>query len=325
LLVTPARRVLRTPWPWLGAALAALIVAPHIAWQAAHGWPTLEFVRNAQKYKIADQTVASFFGEIVGMMGPLTAPVWLAGLWVLLRGRAGVAGRVLGTCALVVVLIFLLQRSKPYYAVAIFPSLLAAGTIGFERVTNNRRWWRWVPTVVLLAAAAATTPMGLPILPVNTFIAYAKAIGAPASTQERHELGVLPQHYADMFGWRELAENVSAVYQSLPESEKASARVFARNYGQAGALEHYARTLPLPRVLSTHNNYWFWGPGPEGGTLIIIAGTREDNEPVFERLEEAGRIRCGYCMPYENGHTIWVGRGWRIPLSSLWTREKRFI
>jgi 4-amino-4-deoxy-L-arabinose transferase-like glycosyltransferase len=39
LLGSRYRAVLRTRWPWLGAALAALIWAPNVVWQATHGWP----------------------------------------------------------------------------------------------------------------------------------------------------------------------------------------------------------------------------------------------------------------------------------------------
>ncbi|HEY6362289.1 MAG TPA: glycosyltransferase family 39 protein [Vicinamibacterales bacterium] len=325
LLLTPARQALRTPWPWIGAALAALVAAPHVAWQVANGWPTVEFVRNAQEFKIAEQSLASFSGEIVGMMGPVTLPLWAAGLWWLLRGRAATGGRVLAVCAIVVVLVFLLQRSKPYYATAVWPVLFAAGAVALERSTENLRRWRYAATAILLLIAAAVAPMGLPVLPIQTHIAYAAALGVRPSSQERQELGVLPQHFADMYGREELAHTISSVYQSLPAEEKASARVFARNYGEAGALEYYARRYPLPRVISPHNSYWFWGPGPDGGTLIIIGGDREDNARVFERFDEVDRTRCTYCMPYENGRPIGIGRGWKIPLSQLWPTEKDFI
>jgi hypothetical protein len=325
LLATPARRILRTPWPWVGAAVAALLAAPHIAWQVANGWPTLEFVRNAQQFKIADQSVLSFFTEIALMMSPATLPLWLAGLWWLLRGRAADAGRVLGVCVLVVVLVFLLQRSKPYYATAVWPVLFAAGAVFLEKATQNARRWRYAAATVLLLAGFAIVPMGLPILPVDRYLAYTGALGVRATNQERQELGALPQHFADMFGWEDLARTISAAYLSLPEEERATARVFARNYGEAGALEYYARDYPLPRVISPHNNYWIWGPGPDGGTLIIIGGNPKDNARAFERLDEVGRTRCGYCMPYENDRPIWIGRGWKMPLSKFWPRERNFI
>jgi 4-amino-4-deoxy-L-arabinose transferase-like glycosyltransferase len=66
LVLTPARRVLQTPWPWAAGAIAAAIVAPHLAWQAANGWPTLEFARYAQAHEIAELSAPRFVAEPAG-------------------------------------------------------------------------------------------------------------------------------------------------------------------------------------------------------------------------------------------------------------------
>jgi hypothetical protein len=138
-------------------------------------------------------------------------------------------------------------------------------------------------------------------------------------------MGALPQHYADMFGWEELAKTVSNVFTTLPLQEQPTARVFARNYGEAGALEYYADRYPMPRVISPHNNYWIWGPGPdEGGTIIIIGGERNDHLQALERVDEVARTDCGLCMPYENDRPIYVGRGWKVSLNAIWPSEKSF-
>jgi hypothetical protein len=39
IVLTPARRQLRTPGPYLAAAIAAALFLPHVLWQMAHGWP----------------------------------------------------------------------------------------------------------------------------------------------------------------------------------------------------------------------------------------------------------------------------------------------
>jgi 4-amino-4-deoxy-L-arabinose transferase-like glycosyltransferase len=56
------RRQLRTPWPWLAAAIAAAVFAPNIAWNAEHGWLTFakQFGR-ARPQGFAPQ----FFGKLV--------------------------------------------------------------------------------------------------------------------------------------------------------------------------------------------------------------------------------------------------------------------
>jgi hypothetical protein len=217
------------------------------------------------------------------------------------------------------------QRATPYYLAAYYPVLLAAGAVLIERATRGRRGVRVAVVTVLLAGGAALAPLALPVLPVEAFMAYSRQIGMTPSSGERHDLGALPQHFADMHGWEDLARRISTVYQALPEEERATARVFARNYGQAGALELFRDRYPLPPVIAPHNNYWLWGPGPDGGTLIIIGGRLDENQQAFEHMEEVSRTDCGYCMPYENDLPIYVGRGWKVSLNAIWPREKRFI
>src|SRR5262249_7960073 len=51
LLLTPQRRHFRSGWPWVGALVAGAIVLPNVLWEVRHGWPTLEFMQNAQRLK----------------------------------------------------------------------------------------------------------------------------------------------------------------------------------------------------------------------------------------------------------------------------------
>ena len=80
LLLTPARRLLLTRGPWMAGAIAAVIFLPHVLWQIAHGWPTLEFIRNASRDKMQVNTPLSFLADQVMNMHPLTLPIWVAGL-----------------------------------------------------------------------------------------------------------------------------------------------------------------------------------------------------------------------------------------------------
>jgi hypothetical protein len=328
LLLTPARRQLATPWPWLAGLIALALFLPHVIWQVQHGFPTAEFVRNAQEHKIAAVSPAGFLAAQALMMNPLTLPIWLAGLWYFAVPREGRAFRLFAWAFASVLAVLLVQRAKPYYLTPIYPVLLAGGATQLEAWTSGSPRLRGGLLALLSVGGLALAPFALPALPVKTFVAYSRALGQePAdSAQERHELAELPQHFADMFGWEELAREVSRVYQALPAGERATARVFAQNYGEAGALEFFRDRYPLPAVLSPHNNYWYWGPGPEdGGTLIVIEGRREDLDAAFASVEVAGRTRCDYCMPFERDLPLYVCRGWKTSLRALWPRLKRFI
>src|SRR5215467_12440686 len=89
VLATPLRRHLARPPVWGGALLASLLFLPYVLWQPAHSWATLEFMRNATRYKIAALSPLAFLAEQVLEIHPLNLPLWLAGLVWLLAGREG--------------------------------------------------------------------------------------------------------------------------------------------------------------------------------------------------------------------------------------------
>lgn len=312
---------------WIGAGVALALFAPHAAWQFAHGWPTAEFVRNAAQTKNVDLSIASFLAQQILIMNPFALPLWLAGLWFLLFSKESSRFRALGFVYPVVLAFMLTQNAKPYYLSPIYPLLFAAGALAVERAASRARfaWIRPASMAILGVTGALLAPLAKPLLSVENYVRYAETLGIKARSDERHELGRLPQYFADMHGWKELAEAVAAVHRGLPEGERQRACVYGQNYGQAGAIDHFGPSLGLPGAIAGHNSYWMWGPGNcDGSVLIIIAGRREDHARFFETVEEAGSFECRDCMPYEARKTIWVARGFKGSLSDVWPGVKHY-
>ncbi len=65
LLLTPQRRHLLTPWPWLAAAIASLGLLPYVIWNALYGWPTWEFWHHYGRF--GTSAVVFFASQIVQM------------------------------------------------------------------------------------------------------------------------------------------------------------------------------------------------------------------------------------------------------------------
>jgi hypothetical protein len=113
---------------------------------------------------------------------------------------------------------------------------------------------------------------------------------------------------------------------TLPPEERGKAVVFTQNYGEAGALTVLGRGRGVPPVISGHNNFWLWGPGPADATVVIIVGGDEaDHRRALEQVERAGTWRAPWVMPYERNLPIYVGRGLKAPLSEVWPAVKEFI
>jgi hypothetical protein len=171
----------------------------------------------------------------------------------------------------------------------------------------------------------------VPLLPPAAYLAYAARLGLKAPATERTEMGSLPQHFADRFGWPEMAAEVARVAATLTAEERKTARVWARNYGEAAALEKYGAPLGVPPVLCPHNSFWFWSVAdarrnaPLVGPFVVIGGSRDSLTSVFRVVEEAGKTGHPLAMPYENGRTIWICRDPKVYLETVLGRDRLFI
>ena len=328
LVLTPHRRRLGARGPWLAAVVALALFAPYVAWETAHGWPTLEFMRNATGRKMVAVSLPGFLLGQLLTLGPANLLIYLPGLLYALFAPAARAWRVLGIIFLVVATVLVAAgTSRASYLAAAYPMLFALGGLAWERWSAKRAAWVRVSLVALVVVLGLPPiPMAIPVLPVETFIRYQKALGMAPATEERQSVGPLPQHYADMFGWPELAAEVEKASARLTPEERRKAVVFGQNYGEAAAVEVLGRKLGLPRAISGHNSYWMWGPGDwDGSVMIIIGGDYEDNAAYFESVERVGRWSHPYAMPYERGRDISIARRFKPPLKAGWAGLKAFI
>jgi len=324
LLLTPERRVLRTPWPWVAAVISAVIVMPNLIWEQMHAWPTLEFMRNAAREKMVRTGFGEFWKQQVLVMNPVNVLLWVPGLIFLLRSaRARVIGiAYLATAALLVTS----GSSRPNYLAVADAPLLAAGAVAVGRAAASRAWIRPVALMVLVLLGAPVALMGLPLLPVDRQIAYMRPLSGGVKAQERSSESDLPQVFADMFGWEEMVQRVARVYHALPEPDRQRCVIAASNYGEAGAIDFFGPRYGLPSAISWHNNYWLWGThGGTGDVMILVGGDRDDAHNDFRSATLADTTSCNHCMPYENGAPIWVLHGLNMPLSERWKQIRRYI
>lgn len=165
-------------------------------------------------------------------------------------------------------------------------------------------------------------PFSLPILPVETYIRYSKALHFGPPKIETFELGPLPQIYAAMFGAEEMTQVVARAYNALPPEQRAKTAIFAFNYGEAGAIDLFGRKYGLPKAISGHQSYFLWGPRNYTlESIIAIGGKREWLEPFFVSVEEVGSVYHPYSMPYEH-RKLYHCRGLKRPMEQVWSKLK---
>ncbi len=323
LLATPARRAVRGREAWIGLALAVVLPAPSLIWQALHGWPFLAVVgHHAAVHSNLPGTPPQFALQQAHAMNIVLAPLWIAGIVApfVIRGLA--PARFLGIAYLVTAALVLLGDGKDYYVFPAYPALFAVGAVACAWVG---RWLLGAWMSLALAASALAAPVVLPILDPPRLAALLDRHHLRPPPDELAAIGApLTQVFSDELGWRALEKSVAAVYAALPPDDRAKAAIIASNYGEAAAIDVYGAADNLPPALNGQNQYYFWGPrGYDGSLIIHINGDPDHWRHNCAQLDVVAHFGAPLVMPYENDRPIFVCRGLRVGLGEAWPRFKR--
>lgn len=133
----------------------------------------------------------------------------------------------------------------------------------------------------------------------------------------------LPQEFADMHGWPELAAVAGGIYDALPPQERRQAVVVTGNYGEAAAIEFFNPHVP---VVSGHNQYWLWGPRGFSGAVVVDAsgGDCGRDRGYFRDIRPAATFSSPYVMAYEDKRAIEICRKPARTLQQIWPELKNY-
>jgi hypothetical protein len=297
IAIAGPRRVLASPWLWAGGAVAALIWAPYLVWQAQHGWPQLTVSRAiaAGSSGTSQPRILLLPFQLV-LISPYLSPVWIVGLLQLFRRSAFRWCRAVAWAYPLLAVVFIATGGKSYYLAGMLPVLLAAGappTVDWiHRGRSNRR--RAAVGIALVLTAVGTVFATLPVL--------------PESALHRSPIVSLNYDEGETVGWPTFVDQIAGVYDQLPASHRPVTAVLASNYGEAGAVEHYGPGFGLPAVAySGQNGFWYWGPPPTSTRTYItvgfsratldrhfaacVPGTRLDNRLHLDNDEQGVPVR----------------------------------
>ncbi|HVJ08209.1 MAG TPA: glycosyltransferase family 39 protein [Acidisarcina sp.] len=322
ILLTPMRSAFLNLRLWAGAAIGAAIAMPNFLWQWHRGFPFLQLM-HAIRASGRDtwNGVPWFLGQQAQILHPLNV-VLIAGALIFWFGPRGKAFRSLGWAFLATFLLLMAMHAKNYYLAPMYPMVLAGGAVWLGSVR-----YRWIVpafSAVLIASGILLSPIAVPVLTVNQYLRYTHALGIAPPKFENNRPGLLPQLYADMFGWEPMAQKVAAYYNSLPDEERARTGIFANNYGEAGAIDFFGPRYGLPPAISGHQNYWYWGAHGYTGESLIVLG---DNEATLKKecssVTTAAVLDDKYARRDEIG-SVFHCRGLKWNLADDWARVKKW-
>jgi Dolichyl-phosphate-mannose-protein mannosyltransferase len=328
LLLTEHRRVFLNKWFWMAGMTALLLFLPNLVWNIRNHWPFLELMHNIRAAgRDVRLSPLEFFLQQVFLLNPFTAIIWITGFVALLFSQRLRKWRLFGWTYLISFVAFVVLKGKNYYLAPIYPMLFAAGAVILEDlIERTRRMWpRPALIALLIIGGVALAPIVVPVLSVDRFISYMNSLPFQLPRSERgHERAVLPQHYADQFGWEEMVAVTAQAWARVPAEQRSDCGIFAQNYGQAGAIDFFGPRYGLPPAMSGHQTYFLWGPRNYSGNCMIVLDDKKDTlDRLFEQVEYVGTADNPYAL--ERHVPVFLCRGAKFGmLTQLWPNLKRW-
>jgi hypothetical protein len=121
-----------------------------------------------------------------------------------------------------------------------------------------------------------------------------------------------------------MVAQVAGIYNQLAPEEKADCVIAGNNYGEAGAIDLLGKQYGFPNAISTHNNYWYWGPGDKPGkVLLAIGGSKDDYDRFYEDVQQVATFTNPYAQ--QSGARIFLCRKPLHTLQEIWPSVHHFI
>ena len=309
VLFTKERKWLGTRHPYIAIAIASLIALPNIWWQYRFGFPVVHHMNELASTQLININPLGFISSQL-MTHATGLLIWIPGLIWLLASKRAKPFRPLGFAYIFLILILIYLSGKSYYAYGVYPMLMAAGGVAVSNfIQNKKAVLKYCFLTILVVPQLFLLPKGLPILPKEKLANYFNSI-KKIGLEQRWEDGKiypLPQDYADMFGWEEMAQKVANKYHSLPEDKKSSCLIWGGSYSHTSTLNFYRKKYDLPEVFTLHSSYiLFIEPPPHFDNLIVVDDVWSDSSSYFFHHEFIDSIKNKFAR--EKGYIFYRER-----------------
>jgi hypothetical protein len=243
-----------------------------------------------------------FFGSL-----PLTAAALIAFIFY----KPIKPYRFIAITYLIVIGLFTIMKAKDYYAVGIYPVIIAFGSICIDNLL--KKIWRFTIISLLIitniVVFALTLKVVYPIYSPPEIREHAKIFERFGMLRwEDGKNHILPQDFADMTGWREMADISLAAYSAIPKEELEHTLIICNNYGEAGALNYYNRKK-MPEAYSFNTDYIYWLPHLYRIDNLLIVGEKPGQKIIdlFKDCKLMGLVENANAREYNTGVYLLTG------------------
>jgi hypothetical protein len=321
---TKYRKVFASRMFYYGIAAGFLIFLPNLIWQISNHLPVTSHMNELYKTQLVHMSIPLFLTEQIITAG--MGSFFTIGGLIWLLSKKDNKYSFLGVLALFIVIALMLLKGKSYYTLGIFPFLIAAGAVSYDKWIG-KKWIKIVFPVFLIAFTIPIIPFGIPVFKIEGMKEYFRVLHEDYKIDlgTRFENGTihsLPQDYADMLGWDELTQVADKAYNMI-ENKKA-AFIYGDNYGEASAISLIGQKYGLPEALCFSESFQYWLPkhfDPDITSIVYINSKPpgEDVKALFRKIYIIGSITNPDSREY--GTTVYLCQEPIVSFNKFWTER----
>lgn len=305
LLITEQRNVFTKKNFYYAFGLSLLLFLPNIIWQILNHFPVIHHMQALKQSQLVNVNRIDFLFDQV-KYGVIGIPTIVA-FWALIFYKSFKPYRFVIWTFIIVMILFTITRAKSYYTLGLYPVLFAFGSVYLEVLFR-----KWKIILILLLVLSNIAAFFFIVKYLMPFQNPSEIIKEKESYERigllRWEDGLnhpLPQDFADMLGWKEMADKALTAYQMVPTQELQNTLILCDNYGQAGALNYYNRNK-TSAAYSFNTDYIYWLPESMKIQNVLYVGELPEREvlDMFEHYKQAGVVENEFAR--EQGTKIFL-------------------
>lgn len=312
LLITKYRKIFLKPDLYFAILLGLILISPNLIWQYNNNFPIFHHLKELSETQLVHVNRSDFLkNQLLFFIGSLI--VIFASFYALIFYKPFQKYRVFIFSIVFTLLTFIYFKAKDYYAIGIYPIYIAFGSVYLANILQHgwRKYLRPVAIAIPLLLFIPIYNIAFPNKSPEYIVQHPekyKKLGLLRWEDGKEHL--LPQDFADMLGWKELALKVDSAYLKLPN--KKATVIICDNYGQAGAINFYS-TQKL-KAVSFNADYINWFDlSIEYDNLIRVAekgyakDLLDETSPFFQTSLLADSVTNKYAREYGTAILIFTG------------------
>jgi len=253
---------------WIHVIVFLLCISPNIIWQVLNDFPIFQMTDRLYETQLEKITRGEVIINLLMAINPIVSLLFIVpAITYFFRNKAKIRFDILLVTIVISFLFLLYKNGKSYYFFPIILTILPFGAIFWEHVIFRKRKWAIYPVSALLVIGAILIPFGMPVYSFSRYLE--KIYPFEIKEIEGGKYGVKYDEYYTCEKWETTIEELNKVYKNLPSDEKQECLIWAKHYGQAGAVNLYGEAYKLPKAFSYHGSFYSWAPKGEMPNTII--------------------------------------------------------